>query len=138
MTTADQSRGSGDDRAPIAAYCLTPTELNSINHPDAGAAATVALDQRVESGSIGGVQPDAAMGCRSAEPAHILGAVNGVAAIEEHRIRHRRVLILAGIVHPLQILRTEAAARRVIAAPSGRHLPDRIGPAIDRHIHSLR
>src|SRR5262245_6578762 len=110
---------------------------SSIDDADAGVALTIALDERVKGSGIRGVQPDAAMRSRRAEAAHILGPMNGVTAIEEHRVRHRRVVIFARIMHPLQIFRTEAAARRIIAPFGGRHLPDRIGPAIDLHIHSL-
>jgi len=116
-----------------------PTALlqSSIDDADAGVALTVALDEGVEGSGIGGVQPDAAMRSRRAEATHILGPVNGVTAIEEHRVGHRRVVIFARIMHPLQIFRMEAAARRVIAPFGGRHLPHCIGSAIDRHVHSL-
>lgn len=39
------------------------------------------------------MQPDAAMRGRAAEPGNLVAAVNGEAAMEEDRVRHRRVVI---------------------------------------------
>ena len=67
-------------KAHLTAHC--PLAQSSIDDADAGAALTVALDEVVEIGSVGGLQPDAAMRSRVTEAAHILGPVNGKTARE--------------------------------------------------------
>ena len=59
-----------------------PAEDGSVDDADPRVAAAVALDQVIEIGGVGGVQPDATMRCRRAQPPDIAGAVNGVTAIE--------------------------------------------------------
>ena len=58
---------------------------------------------------------DAAMRRRASQRAGFVAAVNGVAPSEKNRMRHRRHVIFARIMHSLHSRRRKAAARRVIA-----------------------
>ena len=83
---------------------------------------------------IAGRKPYAAMRSRAAERAGRVGAVDGVAAAEEDRMRHRRVVIFARIMHLDEMARAIASARRHIALPRRRDRPDIIGAAVfDAH-----
>ena len=57
------------------------------------------VHQLEELGGVARCQADAAVGSRLAQQADGAGAVEGRAAMEEHRMRHGRVLVLARVVH---------------------------------------
>ena len=52
-----------------------------------------AFDNTVKGRGIAGIEPHAAVRGRAAEPRNLVGAVNGEAAVEEDRMRHRRIII---------------------------------------------
>jgi hypothetical protein len=80
------------------------------------------LDQREQLGGIGRVQADAAMRGRAAERADGGGAVDGIAAAEEHRIGHRAT-IFARIPAALEPGRAVDAIGRAEALAPGRDRP---------------
>src|SRR5438105_7564273 len=102
--------GDGDAKAFAEAAAFGSGSCRSVDL-DPGAAASVALDQRVERCRIGRMQPHAAMRGRSAETAEVIGAVNGKAVIEKDRVRHRRIVVLLREPAPRHHLRREHAAR---------------------------
>lgn len=67
---------------------------------------------------------DAAVRGGAPEPAHGIGAMDGVAAVEEDRVRHRRHLVFARVMHPAQALRAEVSARRAVPFTPGGDRPD--------------
>src|SRR5262249_58771687 len=82
-------------------------------------------------GWVGGVQrcalpifrrrrPDAAMGGGAAEAMDFVPAVDGITAVEENRMRHRRIVVLLGEPGSFHSLRSVSAARRAIAGAAGR------------------
>jgi len=98
---------------------------------------SVALHQFEQRSCIVGAQSDAAMGNRASEVAEFSGAMDGVAAAKEDRIRHRCIIVEPGIVHPLQRIGREVADRRPIAASGRRYRPGRKIRAVDRDTHGL-
>src|SRR5207248_9923656 len=83
------------------------------------------------------MQPDTAMGCRTAETAEVVGAVNGKTVIEEDRMRHRRIVVFPGIPAPRHHLRMKDAARCAVAASSGRDRPAVARRSVDADRHAL-
>ena len=83
------------------------------------------------------IEPHAAVRGRSAEPRDFVSAVNGVAAMEENRIRHRRIVIEPREPAPRHHLRVIGAGRRDVAVPGGRHPPVIARHAVDADLHGL-
>ena len=94
------------------------------------------LDQGIELRGIGGTQPDAAVRHRPAEVGDLIGAVDRIAAAKEDRMRHRRMVVFARIMHRLKAGRMIGAARRHIAWAGRRNRPD-IGLAAGVNRHPL-
>ena len=84
-----------------------------------GILAAIFLHQIEKGTRIWRFQADAAMRGRRAQTGHGIGAVNGIAAKEEYRIRHRRIIIYARIMHALHGAGAKTANRCAIAAPTG-------------------
>src|SRR5262245_17097917 len=63
--------------------------------------------------------------------------MDGVAAVEEDRVRHRRVVVFAREPAARHHLRTEDAARRAEAATPRRYRPAIARLAVDRDGHAL-
>src|SRR5262249_44376826 len=83
-------------------------------------------------------QPHAAMRHCTTKIALLISPVDSVSRLsEEDRIGHRRVVVLVAIVVDLHAEWLERAARRVIAAPPGRHRPVVKALAVDRDGHAL-
>src|SRR5215510_9355879 len=76
-------------------------------------------------------------GCRTAEPRDLVAAVDGEAAMEKDRIRHRRVVVLAREPGARESLRTERAGGRAEAMPSGGHQPAVARLAVHQDGHAL-
>ncbi|ESX11548.1 hypothetical protein X768_10700 [Mesorhizobium sp. LSJC265A00] len=95
------------------------------------------FDQLVEVGGIVGMQPHAAMRRRPSQPLDGVGRMHGVAAAEEDRMRHRRVVVFLRMPHLVHAGRLERAGRRDMRTVAGRDLPGESRPAIDQHFHGL-
>src|SRR5262249_13174987 len=68
----------------------------------------------------------------------LVSAVDCIAGLgKKDRIGHRRIVVLVAIVVDLHAEWLKRAARRVVAAPSGRHRPVVKLLAIDRDGHAL-
>ena len=103
---------------------------------DPGLAGAMLLHQREELCGVGGVQPDAAMRGRAAERADGPGAMDCVAAAEEHGMGHRAA-IFARVPVLLQPGRPIDAVGRTETLAAGRDLPV-VDLAIGRgHRHAL-
>src|SRR5262249_27581766 len=75
---------------------------------------------------------------RLAKMLHVEEAVNGVTAqIEEHGVRHGRIVPFLRLVVGVQAVDLERPARRVVARSPGRHWPDITGRAVNRDRHPL-
>src|ERR1700730_15035084 len=72
-----------------------PFVLAGLVYHDRGAAHAFAFEQVEQDGGVVRVETHAAVRGRSAQPRDFVSAVNGVAAMEENRIRHRRIVIQA-------------------------------------------
>src|SRR4029077_13551965 len=81
------------------------------------------FDQREQDGSVLWMQSDAAVRCRTAEMSDLVTAVNGVTAIEENRIRHRRPIVFARKTFPRQPLGAIASIRRAVSPARRRNRP---------------
>jgi len=131
----------GDDEelpGPRRAGTRLHARFKSADDDDARVPSPERLHQRIKVRRVRRVQADAAMRGRAAEALDIGGGVHGVAAVEEHRMRHRRIVVFLGIPHRRQARRPERAGRRDVAAPCRRDLPLVGRPAVDRHGHALR
>lgn len=82
-------------------------------------------------------QPDAAVGDWVAQMAYIIGSVNGVSGVKEDRIRHGRVVVELGIMHPLERIRCVGAGRGTIPSSCRRYRPIGKLSAVNRHFHRL-
>src|SRR5262245_35484636 len=76
------------------------------------------LDQRIEAGRMRGRESHAAMRNGPSELPDVAGAVDCIAAPEEHRIGHWRIIVFPRIPHPHQTYRTVGAPRCAVA-PAG-------------------
>src|SRR5579863_9876182 len=106
-------------------------------HHDRGIAAALALDQAEQGGGIARIEPHAAMRDGPAETGNLVGAVDGVAAREKDRVRHRRIVVFARVPAHRQPLRMIGAGRGDVAAPRRRHPPAITRLAVDDHFHAL-
>ncbi len=86
---------------------------------NARVALTVAPNQIKQLGCVSWVQTDTTMRGRSAQAPNVVRAVNGIATTEENRVRHGRIVVLAGIVHPSQHCRPITAGWCPVAATTG-------------------
>ena len=59
---------------------------------DRGGAHAFALHEAEEDRSVAGIEPHTAVRGRAAEMRNLVAAVDGEAAIEENRMRHRRIV----------------------------------------------
>src|SRR5580704_2016885 len=106
---------------------------------DAGIGHAFGLHQVEQHGGIGRRQPHAAVRHREPQMRDIGEAVDGVAVhVEEHGVRHRRIVPLLGEVVGVHAVHLEGAVRRVVAGPAGRHRPRVALRAVDRDRHLLR
>jgi hypothetical protein len=87
----------------------------SIHNDDLRRPGAVFLHQAEELGGVLGVQPDAAVGRRAAQRLDVGAAVDGVAAVEENRMGHRRHVVFARVIFLGHALDPVGSARRVIA-----------------------
>ena len=85
---------------------------------DANAGAVAFHHRKQARGGARG-KADAAVRGGAPEPAHGIGAMDGVAAVEEDRVRHRRHRVFARVMHPAQALRTKLSARRAVPLAPG-------------------
>src|SRR5262245_30677121 len=83
------------------------------------------------------MEPDAAMGRGAPEILDLIGPVNGVAAREENRIRHRRAIVDGGTMVTDKRGGLEGSGRRAIARPRGRDRPVVAQRANDKDRHAL-
>ncbi len=83
----------------------------------------MAAYQAVEFGGVARVKPDAAVGRGAAEALDVVAAVDRVTALEEDRMRHRRPVVFARIMHSLQPFGAIAADRCAIPPARCRNLP---------------
>src|SRR6516225_10868351 len=82
------------------------------------------LNHRVQRRSCARRYPDAAMRRWSAEMADRVRAMDRILAVEEDRVRHRRVAVLGGMDHHVKRSRMEYAARGCITGPARGYRPD--------------
>src|ERR1035437_5920118 len=99
---------------------------------------SVALHQSEQCSRIGGAEPDATVRHGAPEVADFSCAVDGVSSVKENRIRHRRVIVELGVMHPLQQIGLVVADRRAVAPSGRRHSPGRKIRTVDRDAHGLR
>ena len=64
-------------------------------HHDGGCRHPLLLHKRIEGRGIVGMQPDAAVGGRAAKLVDLITAMDRKAAMEEDRMRHRRIVVFA-------------------------------------------
>ena len=125
-------RGSPCGRAPQDA----DGEISM--HHDRRRAHAFPLDQAKQSSGVRGLQPHAAMRHRTAEPRGLVGTVNGDAAAEKDRVRHRRVMVFAREPARREPLRMIDTTRRRQGAATGRYPPVVAWYAVDDDLHGLR
>ena len=109
----------------------------AVHDHDLGVAHAFPAHQREQDRSIVRPQPHAAMRGGMAEVVSLHGAVHRVAAMKEHRPRHRRHAVLVRIPVPLDALGAEMAGGRHVAAPSGGDRPAIGFRAVDHHRQAL-
>ena len=112
-------RAAGSGRSPVTTMVVSSTR--SFTSANSSAARRVV-----------GMQADAAVRGRPAEMRDLVGAVDGVAAVEEDRIGHRRPVVFAREPFARQPLRLVGAVGRAVAHARGRHRPFVARRAIDR------
>src|SRR6516164_5376742 len=100
-----------------------------------GVAEAFSQHQGEQDGGIGGMQPDAAAGRRSAKLRDVRRAVDGEIAVVEDRIGHRCIVVEGRAVVARERLRAEGPAWRAIDA--GRDRPGIAVLAVDDHGHPL-
>src|SRR5580700_3961672 len=121
----------------VMATLYRPFALAGLVYHDRGAAHAFPLDQVEQDGGVVRIEPYATVRGRSAEPRDFVSAVNGVAAMEENRIRHRRIVIEPRKPAPRHHLRVIGAGRRDVALPGGRDPPVIARHAVDADLHGL-
>ena len=97
----------------------------------------VLLHEAIKRLGVARSQPDAAVRRRITEAANMLRRMHRNAAIDKHRVRHRRVIVFARVPHLGHPLRAERAARRWELCGARRNRPSVFGVAIFRHNHRL-
>src|SRR5262249_61779196 len=95
------------------------------------------LHQSIQSAGVSWMQTDAAVRRGTAEPADLVAAVNGVSAMEENGMGHRRVVVLLREPAPGQPLRPVATVRRGVAGAAGRNSKAIARHAVDQDGHLL-
>ncbi len=88
-------------------------------------------------GGVARSEADAAVARAAPEGARGIGAVDRVAAAEEHRVRHRRIVILVRAPHRGHQSDPEASVRRDVAAPRRGDRPVIGRGPVDEHAHAL-
>ena len=83
------------------------------------------------------MQPDAAMRCGPAEAFHIIGAVNGITAVKENRMWHRRIVVLSRFLIDMHSRRPIAADWRSVRLAPGRDRPSADDATVLYHTHHL-
>jgi len=71
------------------------------------------------------------------ELAHLICAVDRIAAKKEDRMRHRRIVVAAGIMHPAHHGRAKAATRGAVAPAPGRDAPGVAQMPVHIDMHGL-
>ena len=129
-------QGQDHHRRMMTAHPGAKRGWNLLHH-DGGAAHAFALNDAVQHGGIRRVQSYAAVRGRPAKPCDLVAAVNGKPAVEEDRVRHRRIVVFAREPARRHHLRMIGAARRAVAGAAGRDLPDITRLAVDDDAHGL-
>ena len=124
--------------APFTAFAPARLRLGLLAGDHDLGVAHMLLHQPEQNGGVLRMQADAAMRGRAAEMRDLVAAVDGVAAVEEDRIGHRRPVVFAREPFALEPLRPVGAVRRAIAPARGRHRPFVAGRAVDRDRQALR
>ena len=104
---------------------------------DTGVACAMLPHDAKQGRGIGGVKPDAAMRGGAAKPGNLVAAMDRIAALEEDRVRHRRIIVLAGEPSSLQPGGGICSVRRAVAGAPRRNRPVVPRRAVDRDGHSL-
>ena len=113
------------------------TILLLFGYHDAGSGHAIALNHGIKLCRVLWQKPHTPMAGRAAQLAHMFRAVNGIAAVEKHRIGHGRIVIFAGKINPRHAHGTEGPARCVeTLAPRG-HNPIPISRPIHIQAHVL-
>src|SRR5262249_45662760 len=96
----------------VASAWLIPRHSGTAHLVDrnSGVAQPLLLHQGEQNGGIGGMQPDAAAGRRSAELRDVRRAVDGEIAVVEDRIWHRCIVVEGRAVVARERLRAEGPA----------------------------
>ena len=98
---------------------------------------TGAADHREQCRSIGGVQADATVRCRATKTANRIRSVNGIAAMEEHGIWHRRIVVFARMPHLVHAVRLPTSSWCTIALSSRGNLKSVNLNAVYENVHAL-
>ena len=115
--------------------CKTGKNIRLSVDDDPGVLLAVAADELIEGLGVAGMDPDAAVGGGAPQTADGVGAVDGVAPFEKDRPGHGRVVIFAGVVHPVQRIGAVDSGGGPVAPPRRRDLPpaDIVVVHIDTH-----
>src|SRR5580704_19510324 len=104
---------------PVTRHRAVVAARRAAGDGDAGIGHAFGLHQVEQHGGIGRRQPHAAVRHREPQMRDVGEAVDGMAVhVEEHGVRHRRIVPLLGEVVGVHAVDLEGAVRRVVAGPS--------------------
>ena len=126
-------------RSSISTACglASSSRRSSTGHDDRRGVRALLFHDRKESRGVLGMESDAAVRSRPAETADLVAAMYGVAAVEEDRVWHGRIVICSRKPRPLQPLRTIGAAGCPVSGSARGHDKMVARRAIDINGHLL-
>src|SRR5687767_853230 len=131
------STANNPTRSPARTEPL-PRSPGSIGEDDARVLPPMGEDQLEQGSRIFRMQADAAVRRRPPQVFGVFRPMDGVAAGEKDRVRHRRIVVLLRVPHLVQARRPERAAWGPIALASRRYRPPVLDPSVFRDRHRLR
>src|SRR5262245_29899384 len=135
MDLAEQPcRKTAKPPRPAGAAIIASSGISAADD-DPGVAQAVFLRQAEEDRRVFRMQTDAAMRGRPAEALDFISGMHRIAAVEEDRVRHRRIVVFARAMIARSKIGAPGAGRRYKALARGGDFPFVFLPAILGHRH---